>query len=197
MNQNQNSVIDCYEVLQVSPNADLQTIERVYRFLAKRYHPDNPQTGNAERFRLISDAYHTISDPEKRAAYDAKYGEESPLSWQIFTKAPPSDDYDIETDKRIQQGILSVLYLSRRREPDKPGLGSFELEKLLGVPEQHLQFHIWYLKEKGWIMRTETGKFAISVDGVEAVVEKNLFFGKDRLLTEGARISGTEKESGR
>jgi curved DNA-binding protein len=197
MNKAQDSFIDCYEVLQVSRNADLETIERVYRFLAKRYHPDNPQTGDAAKFRTISDAYHILSDPEKRAAYDAKYEGESALTWQIFGQAPPSDDFDVETDRRIQQGILSILYINRRREPGNPGVGSFELERLLGVPEQHLEFHIWYLKEKGWIERSDTGKFVISVTGVEAVVEKNLFLGKDRLLPERGGISATEKESGR
>ena len=181
----QASFIDCYEVLQVSSNADLETIERVFRFLAKRYHPDNPKTGDANRFRAITHAYNIFRDPEKRAAYDVKYEAERGLTWQLFERASPSDD--IETDRRIQQGILSLLYALRRREPGNPGIGSFELERLLSVPEQHLEFHIWYLKEKGWIERLDTGKFAISVTGVEAVVEKNLFSGKDRLLLEGSK----------
>ena len=184
---------DCYEILQVSPNADIETIERIYRFLAKRYHPDNPQTGDAEKFRLITDAYHLVRDPEKRAAYDVKYQAERAVQWQIFGEISPSDD--IESDRRIQKGILSLLYTWRRREPGNPGIGSFELERLLGIPEQHLEFHIWYLKEKGWIERSDTGKFAISVTGVEAVVEKDLFISKDRLLPEGGGILKTEKES--
>jgi curved DNA-binding protein CbpA len=39
---------DHYEALQLSPRADRDTIERVFRHLAKRLHPDNPQTGDAE-----------------------------------------------------------------------------------------------------------------------------------------------------
>lgn len=191
----QDCFIDCYEVLQVSQNADLETIERVFRFLAKRYHPDNPQSGDVERFQVLNNAYQIVRDPEKRAAYDVKYEGERALQWQIFEKGSPSDD--IETDRRIQQGILSLLYTSRRQEPANPGIGSFELERLLGVPEQHLEFHIWYLKEKGWIERLDTGTFAISVTGVEAVVEKNLFISKDRLLPEGGKIPRTEQESRR
>ncbi|MCK5350483.1 MAG: DnaJ domain-containing protein, partial [Desulfobacula sp.] len=41
---------DYYEDLQISPNADLETIERIYRLLAKRYHPDNKRTGNIDKF---------------------------------------------------------------------------------------------------------------------------------------------------
>ena len=48
---NQKSYVDYYEDLQVSPDADLETIERVYKLLAKRYHPDNSFTGNIEKFR--------------------------------------------------------------------------------------------------------------------------------------------------
>lgn len=190
---NQDLFIDCYEVLQVSPNADLETIERVYRLLAKRYHPDNAQTGDELRFRAISDAYNIVRDPERRAAYDIDYEGQRALQWQIFGEASAYDD--IETDRRIQQGILSLLYISRRQKPADPGIGSFDLERLLGVPEQHLEFHIWYLKEKGWIKRDDTGKFAITVTGVEAVIEKDLFISKDRLLTEGGKISRTEKKS--
>ena len=38
--------IDYYEFLQISPNADQDTIHRVYRFLAARFHPDNPDSGD-------------------------------------------------------------------------------------------------------------------------------------------------------
>jgi curved DNA-binding protein CbpA len=38
---------DYYEILQVSPLADSETIERVFRHLAKRYHPDNQESGDA------------------------------------------------------------------------------------------------------------------------------------------------------
>ena len=38
-----------YEFLQISPNAEPDTIHRVYRFLAARFHPDNPETGDADK----------------------------------------------------------------------------------------------------------------------------------------------------
>src|SRR5262249_36748716 len=63
---------DYYEVLQISPNADPDTIHRVYRLLAQRFHPDNQATGDADRFRLLSDAYHVLGDPERRARYDVQ-----------------------------------------------------------------------------------------------------------------------------
>ena len=41
---------DYYELLQVSPRADQETIERVFRHLARRYHPDTRDSGNAAKF---------------------------------------------------------------------------------------------------------------------------------------------------
>ncbi len=48
---------DHYETLQVSKNADTDTIQRVFRLLAQRYHPDNQETGSEEQFRQIHEAY--------------------------------------------------------------------------------------------------------------------------------------------
>ena len=70
---NKNSYVDYYEDLQLNPNADLETIDRIYRLLAKRYHPDNNDTGNSDKFNIITTAYRVLSDAEKRAAFDAKY----------------------------------------------------------------------------------------------------------------------------
>src|SRR4051812_13398865 len=41
--------VDYYELLQISPNAEPETIHRVYKMLAQRYHPDNPETGDTAR----------------------------------------------------------------------------------------------------------------------------------------------------
>ena len=63
---------DYYEVLGIPKNADAETIKKVYRQLAKKYHPDiNPGNKEAElRFKEINEAYEVLSDPEKKAKYD-------------------------------------------------------------------------------------------------------------------------------
>ena len=48
--------LDYYEILQVSDSAEPDTINRVYRLFAQRYHPDNQETGNETRFREITEA---------------------------------------------------------------------------------------------------------------------------------------------
>jgi curved DNA-binding protein CbpA len=47
---------DHYEILEISPNANSDTIERIFRYLALRYHPDNQATGDLCRFSEIVEA---------------------------------------------------------------------------------------------------------------------------------------------
>ncbi len=60
-----------YEFLQISPHADSDTVHRVYKYLAARLHPDNPESGNAEMFQELKTAYDVLSNPGRRAEYDA------------------------------------------------------------------------------------------------------------------------------
>ena len=174
------STNDYYEDLQISPNADMEMIERVFRILAKRYHPDNAETGNTEKFNVLYKAYQVLSDPEKRAAFDAKYEQMRTERWKIVEEASQSDGF--EQDERIRQGVLSLLYVARRQDALNPGMGIMEFEKVLGCPQHHMEFHLWYLKEKGWIVRTDTGGYAITADGVDKMAKNDLLLRKDRLL---------------
>ncbi len=189
---NQNGLIDYYEDLQVSSNADIETIERVYRLLAKRYHPDNNGSGNAEKFNIITTAYRELSDPEKRAAFDVKYEKERTHQFKDISKASCSEGF--EADQRIRHLILSILYVEIRKDPSQPGIGLWQLEKSIGWPEKILEFHTWYLKEKGWIKPTDTGGYAITTSGVDVVEENELTLGKDRLIIYNDGLSKNTKE---
>ena len=72
-------------------------------------------------------------------------------------------------DNRIRKrlGILSVLYTRRVNEPSNPSMSLPELEDLLAVPREHLEFSLWYLKENGLLTRTDAGRYSITVKGVE------------------------------
>jgi len=176
---------DFYEDLQISPNADNETLERVYRLLAKRYHPDNGQTGSVERFDMITKAYQILSKPEKRAAYDATYEEVKARQWKTLSGASSSRRF--KDDTRLRNSILSILYVERRNGSADSAIGLWRIEKMLGWPEKILEFHIWYLKEKGWIQLTDTGGYGITAAGVDIVEEHNLILSEDRLLPDNRK----------
>jgi curved DNA-binding protein CbpA len=157
--------IDCYEILEISPNADLGTIERMFRYLAQRYHPDNQDTGDRLRFDAIMAAYGTLKDPVKRAEYDIQHKNHSTSRSKLTEEA--SDCEGIGRDVDIQNKLLSILYVQRRQNIRDPGIGSSILGRMLGCPAEHVEFHLWYLKEKGWINRTDGGALAITAEGVD------------------------------
>jgi curved DNA-binding protein len=62
---------DYYAALGVPRDADLDAIKKAYRKLAREHHPDMSKAPGAEaRFKEVAEAYATLKDPEKRAAYD-------------------------------------------------------------------------------------------------------------------------------
>lgn len=176
--------VDHYETLQLSSSADAETVERVYRLLAKRYHPDNDRSGDIDRFTQVREAFETLSDPERRAAYDATYETDRAQMWQIFSQEPAEADRD--DDQRLFHGVLSLLYIARRRDPVAGGMAPLHLERLLGVDREHLNFPIWYLKQRGYIEVLESGLTAITVDGIDKLGSKELSLPADRLIPERA-----------
>ncbi|MBZ9847988.1 DnaJ domain-containing protein [Mesorhizobium sp. CA14] len=49
--------VDYYDLLEISPRATPETIERIFRYFAKRYHPDNQETGDERRFSDLVEAH--------------------------------------------------------------------------------------------------------------------------------------------
>ena len=178
---------DYYEVLQLSPNADEETIDRIYRILAKRYHPDNQETGDPQKFADVVEAHRTLSNPDLRQAYDRHHAEHrSKLSRQSDAAG---DENSFNSDLRTFETILSLLYTSRRRDPHAGGLGVMQMERMLDRPSTHLEFHLWYLRTKGWVERLENGLLAITADGIDRVMHlDNAGIRRDRLIAEHSSV---------
>ena len=65
-----------YEILEVDKKASTEIIEKAYKTLVKKYHPDLQKESSKEQFeeklKIINEAYDTLSDPIKRESYNAK-----------------------------------------------------------------------------------------------------------------------------
>ena len=158
-------VDDYYEVLQVSDAAEPETINRVYRMLAQRYHPDNRESGNEARFRAITEAYQVLSNPEKRAQYDATNQKRKKDRWRLISAGAQTEN-DFEMEQVVRLTVLEALYTKRRVDPQNPGIYLVELERLIGRPREHLEFTIWYLNQKK-LINTDDARMYLTADGAE------------------------------
>jgi DNA-binding MarR family transcriptional regulator len=177
-------MVDYYEFLQISPNAEADTIHRVYRFLAARLHPDNLQSGNAEMFHLLKLAYDVLSDTEKRAKYDVA---------RMRASAPPPlsetvdfmDSLDGELNRRL--AVLAVLYYRRRTNPNFPQVSLADIEDRMGFPRDYLEFTLWYLVKKGYVSREDNASYSLTAEAVDFVEKHRTEFPiLHRLLTSTA-----------
>lgn len=172
--------VDYYELLQLSPNADAETVERIFRHFAKKFHPDNAEHADSERFQQIVEAHQTLVDPVARAGYDARYQDYWNRKWRLAAEA--SDRSTLENDNVTRERLLSLLYVQRRRNMKSPGLGEYEMARLLSTPPELVEFHLWYLKAKGWVERLETGHLAITALGVDEAERNRRLLRSDRLI---------------
>lgn len=179
--------VDYYELLELSPNANLETIERVFRYFATKWHPD--AGGDKERFTLLIQAFEMLRDPESRAAYDALYQQRQQQAANLVENARKAGVDTVDRHK-----LLGIFYAKRRQDYRKPALGISTIERAMHCPAEVLEFHLWYFKEKGWIKREETGGFSITSDGVDRM-ESTEVKEANHMLLEWQRHSSDSKLS--
>jgi curved DNA-binding protein len=125
---------DYYAVLEVERDASSEEIKKAYRRLARRYHPDvAKEAGAEEAFKAIGEAYQTLSDPEKRQAYDDlgrhQSGEEfkPPQDWESrFWRggnqpaSQPAGQQEVDLADLFEQMGFSATGRSSRQPVDFP-----------------------------------------------------------------------------
>jgi len=162
---------DYYEALQISRKADLQTVHRVFRIMAARFHPDNPETGDLEQFLRMKRAYGVLSDPERRAEYDTtldKKRETGPRP--IFALKDFVTGVEAEGNRRL--GVLSLLYNQRQTNPEQPGVSLLDLEQEMGFPREYLSFTMWYLRAKDYVAVGDDSNYALTATGADYLEKK-------------------------
>lgn len=101
-----------YDELEVSKSASKEVIEKVYKVLAKKYHPDTTKEDNKseaeEKFKAISVAYETLSDDEKRKKYDLELENSNPtVSYEDYVKIVKERDELIYTLNNLKVSIYN------------------------------------------------------------------------------------------
>ncbi len=166
-----------YQILQVDPGAHSTIIRYAYRFLAAMFHPDNGETGDAEKFKTITEAWRTLSDNNKRAAYDAQMGVQAATAPGAapgtghggMPNMPKASLSWSEIELRL--AVLQVLMEARRKKPQTGGASARMLMDCLNCQLGDIEYVLWYLREKGYIMRTEAA-FLISIQGVDYLIDQ-------------------------
>ena len=159
--------LDYYETLQISRHADIETIHRVYRMMATRFHPDNPRTGDTETFLRLKRAYQVLSDPAQRDRYDDICAIQDDQPLPIFELKDFVYGLSGEINRRL--GVLALLYNRRRANQDYPGLSVLDLEKRMAFPREHLNFALWYLRAKGFIKPEDNSDCVITAEGIDFI----------------------------
>lgn len=85
---------DYYQILEIDPNASPEVLQQAYRALVRKHHPDLYHLSDKSRMTGIiqdlNEAYDTLSDPRRRARYDAQRSKQQtaprPKSWQAQLK---------------------------------------------------------------------------------------------------------------
>lgn len=164
--------VDYYDILQVQPDCDIRTLEVVYHHLAKAHHPDHSTNADVAMFQLVLEAYRVLKNPDARAEYDevyfAKMGLEPPKRAREAPKGVNSKT--AVSDAEAHEKILLQLYKNRREDANNAGVVEWLLKEMLDCGDDLFEFHIWYLKSKGFIELTERGTLAITIAGVDHVI---------------------------
>ncbi len=106
--------MNLYAILGISPDADEEAIRMAYRMLARRYHPDMGSGSSVEKFRQVTEAYETLSDPWRRQAYDRSLQKPRPIPRRSSTV--PAEPIGVQPEP-IAARSRSMPWAQRRAFP--------------------------------------------------------------------------------
>lgn len=126
-----------YEILEVSKNASKEVIEKAYKVLVKKYHPDlyqeEIQKQNAEqKMKLINEAYDTLSDDEKRNNYDLELEEQERLIEQEKYEKEKRQNEENVSDEQIyyeEEPVLTKEELKEQKKQEKRAQREYQEEQ--------------------------------------------------------------------
>lgn len=190
--ENGREFVDFYALLKVDPSCDAKMLEKAYRHFAQLYHPDHPETADVEMFQALNEAYRILRDPEKRVEYDQQHRIHRPAAYTAEAKPEDTsiDQRGALDDAEAHEKMLAFLYKRRREHAEDPGVIRYFVQQHLDCSDESFDFHVWYLKSKGYVDVTEHGTLAITVEGVDHVIGMSRSAEEARIL----QISQSKRE---
>jgi hypothetical protein len=161
---------DHYIALGVDTKADSDAIRAAYARLAKKYHPDNQETGDAMNFEAVNMAYDVLSDPALRLAFDKLKGLDQDTGDPQFAGAE-----FFEALKRgavLRSAVMCILCDRRRRKTFHPTLSMRDVDNMLQASPEELSFGMWYLKQRGYVASDDKGRLQLTAEGMD-FLERN------------------------
>src|SRR5258706_4327586 len=159
--------VDWYEILGVAPDANDETIKRVFHLVASRSHPDNQDSGDLDRFLKVKTAFEVLSDTQRRKAFDEELRAHNKEPLPVFLSREFADGVGGEHNRRL--GMLCLLYNQRKLNPVVPSLSVLQLERLMFMPREHLEFTVWYLRQKKLVQTDDRSSLTITSEGIDYV----------------------------
>ena len=192
-----------YEVLGADPSATLDQLEGLFRQLAedadtKGDHSNVPRA--IEAFKVLRDPelrqqydqqlgnQQSGSNAVEQAAVEEVAAEQvSAVEAQVeedFVDETPTSELTPEEELKLSPNVLAehrrellkMFYEKKRKDIRNSGIAIGGLDSIVSYSYELLEFHLWVLAEKKWVLREESGALSISASGCEAH-EQNLMDG--------------------
>ena len=147
---------DHHELLRAGVAGAAERLDRVYRALAFRYHPDNGDSGDSEIFLRISETYRILSVSKPRK--EREIARHDGTDWQSALRG-------LKDKRTVVLGLLCQRRISDYRNAFvSPG----ELESLTGMTSDEIGLILWYLREKGAVTGSDSSPdYSITARGMD------------------------------
>ena len=130
-------MINYYEILEVDKNASQEVIEKAYKALAKKYHPDLKQGQtkfeSAEKMKIINEAYEILSDTYKRTQYNKKLQQEQ-LRNQTISKE--EQERIIQENYELKQKLNNI---ARQAQQNQQSVDEGSIINMSRILEQQIR----------------------------------------------------------
>ena len=158
---------DHYDVLGIDPKASLAAIEQAYIELSEKFHSDNLETGDTDKYDAVVLAHEVLADVLLRREFDKIKGVGAEAVAPKFSG--PSFFDSLGRESGLRMALLCVLYDRRRTKPFTPSLSLRHIEGIIEATTEELNFAIWYLKQRILASMDDKSTLQITVEGMDLI----------------------------